>query len=352
VSRTDRDTATDGGLAKDEQSDFEVTADVPLTPRERYKQAIDEYLLTPLRILWTDLRARIAVVIISVYVLMGAIAWMSAAGVWVLVPEPSPSQAPILIGVAENMAHPLGTTYDGQSILSQVVHATPPILKMTFAGAVFATTVATVIGTVSGYKGGAVDQVLMTVTDIALTIPGLPLVIVLAGSLSGSLSSNPFVIGLLLTINAWAGLARMIRSQVLTLRDAEYVEASRVMDISLSKIIIGDITPNLMPYIAMNFVQTARGVIFGSVALYYLGILPYSNINWGVMMEQAVSRAGATTSAEAVHWLLVPLIAVIGFALGLTLFAQAADRLFNPRVRARHAESIKSEGDDETTTEL
>lgn len=350
MSPTDRDPATDGGLSQSGQSDFEVTAEVALTRRERRQQAIDEHLLTPLRIIWSDWRARIAVVLISVYVLMGAVAWVSAAGIWVLVPEPSPSQGPILLGIAENMAHPLGTTYDGQSVLSQVVHATPPILKMTFAGAVFATTIATIVGTVSGYKGGAVDQVLMTVTDIALTIPGLPLVIVLAGALSGSLSSNPFIIGLMLTINAWAGLARMIRSQVLTLRDAEYVEASRVMDISLSKIIGGDIIPNLMPYIAMNFVQTARGVIFGSVALYYLGILPYNNVNWGVMMDQSISRAGATTSAEAVHWLLVPLIAVIGFAFGLTLFAQAADRLFNPRVRARHAESIES--DDTTTTDI
>lgn len=350
MKRTDRDAAADGGVSRSGASDFEVTAEVPLTRRERYDQAVDEHVLTPLRIVWSDLRARVAVAFISVYLLMGAIAWVSAAGVWVLVPEPSPSQGPILIGIAENMAFPLGTTYDGQSILSQVVHATPPILKMTFAGAVFATTVATVVGTVSGYKGGTVDQLMMTITDIALTIPGLPLVIVLAGALSGSLSSNPFVIGLLLTINAWAGLARMIRSQVLTLRDAEYVEASRVMDISLSKIILGDIIPNLMPYIAMNFVQTARGVIFGSVALYYLGILPYNNVNWGVMMDQSISRAGATTSAEAVHWLLVPLIAVIGFAFGLTLFAQAADRLFNPRVRARHADSIES--DDPATTEL
>ena len=339
--------AADGGVARGGgASDFETTADVALTRRERYRQAVDEFLLTPLRIVWTDWRARLSVLLVGVYLAMGLVAWLSASGLWVLVPEPKPSQGPILLGFAESAAHPFGTTYSGVDVLSQLVHATPPILKMTFAGAVFAVAVATAVGTVAGYKGGAVDQALMTVTDIALTIPGLPLVIVLAGALSDSLSGNPFVIGLLLTVNAWAGLARMIRSQVLTLRDAEYVEASRVMDIPTSKIIVSDIAPNLMPYITMNFVQTARNVIFGSVALYFLGILPYNNVNWGVMISNSINRAGATSSASAVHWLLVPLVAIIGLSLGLTLFAQAADRVFNPRVRARHAG-----GDSHTNTD-
>lgn len=330
-------------------SDFEITADVSLTRRERYQLLLDQYLLTPLRITWTDWRARIALFIIGFYLVMGLVAWVSRSGLLVIVSEPQPSQGPILIGPGETLAHPLGTTYSGVDVLAQIVHATPAILKMIFAGAVFATSVATIVGTLSGYKGGSVDQMLMTVTDVALTIPGLPLVIVLAGALSSSLSGNPFVIGLLLTVNAWAGLARQIRSQVLTLRDAEYVEASRVMDIPVSKIIVGDIIPNLMPYITMNFVQTARNVIFGSVALYYLGILPYTTVNWGVMMNEAVSRAGATSSPDAVHWLLAPLIAIIGLAFGLTLFAQAADRVFNPRVRARHAKTIDS--NDETLSE-
>nr|WP_303650250.1 ABC transporter permease [Halalkalicoccus sp. NIPERK01] len=207
---------------------------------------------------------------------------------------------------------------------------------------------ATVIGTTSGYKGGLVDSVLMTLTDVLLTIPGLPLVIVLAGVLP--IAGNPYAIGVLLSINAWAGLARALRSQVLTLRDAEYVEASRIMGISTPKILSADIVPNLMPYITMNFVQQARAVIFGSVGLYFLGILPYNRTNWGVMMNDAVRQAGATSSATAFHWLLMPMLAVILLSMGLTLFAQSADRLFNPRVRARHAKTVGGDDTDEVSS--
>ncbi|WP_458207513.1 ABC transporter permease [Haladaptatus sp. NG-SE-30] len=322
-------------------SDFETVSETTLTRTERYREAFDEFVLAPARVVWTDWRARIAMFIITFYVLMGTI------GV-VFVQPPKPNQGPQLLGAFRTMQYPLGTTWSGESILSQLVHATPPMLKMITAGAVFTVAVATVVGTVSGYKGGVVDSALMLVTDVMLTIPGLPLIIVLAGALSNTLSGNPYVIGILLSVNAWAGLARSLRSQVLTLRDAEYVEASRVMGISTPKIITYDIVPNLMPYITMNFVQAARNVIFGSVALYLIGVLPYNDENWGVMMNSAHQQAGAVSSPAAFHWLLIPMLAIIVLALGLTLFAQAADRLFNPRVRARHAQTV-SEIDAEGT---
>jgi peptide/nickel transport system permease protein len=218
------------------------------------------------------------------------------------------------------------------------------MLVMVLSGAVFTIVLGTAIGTVAGYKGGRTDSALMTVTDIMMTIPGLPLTIVLAAALS--IQGHPVVVGILITVNAWAGLGRAIRSQVLTLREAEYVEASRLMGMSTPKIIGADIVPNLMPYITMNFVQQARAVIFGSVGLYFLGVLPFTGSNWGVMMNAAVNRAGAVSSPAAFHWLLMPMLTIIVFALGLTLLAQGADRVFNPRVRARHAKSVA--GDDET----
>lgn len=326
-------------MSRTEQSDFETVAEQSLTKGERYRRVLDEHVLAPARIVWHDWRARIAVVILTGYALMGTVGVM-------VVSKPLPNQGPTLIGPFQSAAHPLGTTFSGVDILSQIVHSTPPMLKMVLAGAVFTVAMATVIGTVAGYKGGVLDSVLMTITDVALTIPGLPLIIVLAGALSGSLSGNPFVIGVLLTVNAWAGLARALRSQVLTLRDTEYVEASRLMGISTPRIIVKDIVPNLMPYITMNFVQAARNVIFGSVALYFLGLLPYNQVNWGVMMQNANSQAGAVSSPSAFHWLLMPMLAIIFLALGLTLFAQAADRLFNPRVRARHAKTVAKGGSD------
>lgn len=344
MKRTDN-TLTDGGAT----SDFETVSKTKLGRSERFRQTLDERLLAPLRIVWDDWRARVASFIILGYLVMGLVAWVSASKFWILkditlILQPHPNQGPLLVGPFQTLAHPLGTTYLGTDILSLIVYATPPMLKMVFAGAVFTVVVATIIGTFAGYKGGVIDRVLMTITDVMLTIPGLPLIIVLAGVLE--LSGNPFVIGILLSVNAWAGLARSLRSQVLTLRDAEYVEASRLMDIPTREILGRDIVPNLMPYITMSFVQQARNVIFASVALYFLGILPFTTANWGVIMQAAYERAGAVSSPQAFHWLLAPMLAIVILALGLTLFAQAADRLFNPRVRARHAKTV-SEGGEE-----
>ncbi|MDS0300148.1 ABC transporter permease [Halogeometricum sp. S1BR25-6] len=321
-------------------SEFEQMAEVSMTDAERRRQWFDERLLAPARIVWNDWRARVGLLVVAAYLFMGIVAPY-------IVTEPRPNQGPLLVGAFRTLTYPLGTTASGTSILSQVVHATPSMLVMITAGAVFTVVLGTAVGTVAGYKGGRTDSVLMTLSDIMLSIPGLPLTIVLATALQ--IQGNPVVIGVLLTINAWAGLARAIRSQVLTIRDDEYVEASRIMGMGTPTIVTGDIIPNLMPYITMNFVQQARAVIFGSVGLYFLGVLPYNSTNWGVMMNAAVNRAGATSSPTAFHWLLVPMVTVIILALGLTLLAQGADRVFNPRVRARHAKSVAGDGDGDRT---
>jgi peptide/nickel transport system permease protein len=331
--------ATDGGSPA---SEFDRMAEASMTSSERRRQWLEERVLAPARIVWDDWRARTGLAIVTFYVLVATVGTR-------LVAEPSPNQGGYLQGAFLTLDHPLGTTASGVDILSQTVHSTPPMLVMLASGAVFTVSLGTVVGTLAGYKGGAVDTVLMFLSDTMLAIPGLPLTIVLAAALD--ISGNPVVIGILVVINAWAGLARAIRSQVLTLRDAEYVEASRLMGMSTTSIVSSDIVPNLMPYISMNFVQQARAVIFGSVGLYFLGVLPYSGDNWGVMMNAAVDRAGATSSPAAFHWLLAPMLAVIVLALGLTLLAQGADRVFNPRVRARHVDESAAPGGDVANTD-
>ncbi|MFC6964224.1 ABC transporter permease [Halocatena marina] len=170
---------------------------------------------------------------------------------------------------------------------------------MIFAGTMFATMLATVIGTLSGYIGGTIDRGLMTLSDIMIALPGLPLLIVLAAVFE---PESPYVIGLILSVNIWAGLARTIRSEVLSLRDIEYVESSRVMGFSLSSIIGRDILPNLMSYITVNIAYNARSIIFSSVALYFLGVLPYSNYNWGVIMDNAY-QGGTMYTSSLYYWL-------------------------------------------------
>jgi len=333
VSRSER---TDGGVPAESrdarESPFHTTADVEESRSDRVRALFDEYVAAPTRIVWNDLRVRIGFVILFVYVFAGTI------GV-ALVSPPAASEGPLLVGALQTFEFPLGTDGLGQDVFALLVHATRPILQMIAAGAVFSTGLATVWGTVAGYKGGQVDRVLMTIADIVMTIPGLPLVIVLAAILQ---PESPYVIGIILSSHVWAGFARKLRSQVLTIRENSYVEASRTMGLSTPRIVTKDVLPNVMPYITVNFVSSARRVIIASVGLYFLGVLPRTTANWGTTMQDAYNK-GALYDLSAVHWFLAPMVAIVVFSLGLILLGQGLDRVFNPRIRARHAKTVATD---------
>ena len=329
---TDTGRRPDGGSISGSESDlsgdspFDVVSDTDLSRRDRYHNWIEAVLLTPARVIWEDVRARVGLAIILFYVLMGTV------GVYVV--DPPSTAGPSLAPPFQSLAYPLGTDALGQDILALIVYSTPSMLLMLASGAVFTTVLATAVGTLSGYKGGAVDRVLMIVSDIMMSIPGLPLIIVLAVIFS---PRNPLLVGIIISTNAWAGLARSIRSQVLTLRESNYVEASRTMGVSTNIIITDDLLPNLMPYILMNFVAAGRRVIFNSVALYFIGALPFSQLNWGVILNMAYQK-GALYYWDGIHWVIAPLVTILLITVGLILFAQGTERLFNPRIRARHKE--------------
>ncbi|TYL36747.1 ABC transporter permease [Natronococcus pandeyae] len=317
---------------------LETVADETLTRRDRWELAIERSVLAPARIVWSDLRARVGIAILSGFVAMAIVGTR-------VIDEPRTGEGDRLEPAFQSLAHPLGTDSVGRDVLGQIVHATPNMLLMILAGGVFTTVMATTVGTTSGYLGGRADRLIMSVTDIVMTIPGLPLVVILAAALS---PQNPLVIGVILTINAWAGLARAIRSQVLTIRKNAYVEASKAMGISTPSVVRRDILPNIMPYVLINFVEAARNVIFASVGLYFIGVLPYDSVvNWGVMIDLAY-QGGALQSMAATHWLLAPLLTITLLSFGLIMFAQGTDRMFNPRVRARHTTS--NDGTDSTAS--
>lgn len=315
----------------DDGSIFESEIKAEVSRRERTRRFFREYIVASLKIMWNNWRTRVGGLIILFFVLMGTV------GVRIY-DEPA-ADGPRMLGPFESWEYPLGTDIIGEDILGSIIHATPEMLIMVTAGAVFTTVVATIVGTVAGYKGGAVDRVLSTLSDTAMSIPGLPLVIVLAFLLE---PRNPAFVGIVVSINAWAGLARSIRSQVLTLRNEAYVEASRTMGISTGGIVLKDILPNLMPYVLVNFTISARRVIVAAVALYFLGILPVSDYNWGFMLNQAYNSVGIY-SLDAAHWFLVPIITIVVFIYGLVIFGQAADRLFNPQARLRHMDTETEE---------
>ena len=135
---------------------------------------------------------------------------------------------------------------------------------------------------------------------------------------------------------------------MLSIREESFVEAHRTMGMPLGYIIRRDITAPLMPYISISFANSSRRIIFESVGLYFLGILPFSTQNWGVIMNLAYKRTNLT-NVEDLYWLFIPMITITVFTLGLILMAQGLDRVFNVRLRARHAKTVEDEGVAEET---
>ncbi len=229
-----------------------------------------------------------------------------------------------------SLAHPLGTDFEGTDVLALLVVGARYVLVSAAVAGAIAVGLGALIGLVAGYLAGAVDWSLSRITDFALTIPQYPLLVVLAAV---ARFTSPLLIGVLLGVTSWAGLARAVRSQAFSLRERPYIEASRSLGLSTSHVIVKEMLPNIAPYVAMNLLVSMIGAIYLETGLFFLGVLPTNVSNWGVMLNLAVFSAGAIGSAQAVSYLLTPLVAILLLTLGIVFVLDAVDEFFNPRLR-------------------
>jgi peptide/nickel transport system permease protein len=226
--------------------------------------------------------------------------------------------------------HPLGTDYAGRDTFAEIVNGSTPVLTVAVLAAFVTVAVGVVVGLTSGLLGGWADQVLMRLVDIVLTLPGLPLIIVLVTFIH---STNPLVLAAILAVTGWAGLSRAVRSQALSLAQREFVEAARVQGLSFANLLFRQLLPNVGPYVAMNFLLNITGAIYAEVGLYLLGVAPISVSNWGVMLNFAMNLAGAIYTPQSMWYLFSPMAAIVLLQIGFVLLTRALDQLFNPRLR-------------------
>ncbi|MGI6707325.1 MAG: ABC transporter permease [Clostridia bacterium] len=231
-----------------------------------------------------------------------------------------------------SLAHPLGTDYSGRDTLAQFVHGSRDVLSVAFLAALFTLTIAFLIGTISGVIGGKVDEIMMLFTNIILTVPSFPIMMVLSMVIE---IRNPIVFGLVLSIWSWAGLARAIRSQILSLKNRDFIEASRLLHLSLGHIIFKEMLPNMISYIAINFIMIMRGAITASVGLMVLGLVPFSSSHWGMMLNLATTATGAMYGSSALIYFFVPVCGIMLFQMGCLFFANGLDDALNPRLRTQ-----------------
>jgi peptide/nickel transport system permease protein len=230
-----------------------------------------------------------------------------------------------------SLRHPLGTDALGQDVLVELVLGARPVIEVGVLAATFTVGLGVLIGLVSGYLGGAADAAMMRLTDVFLTIPGLPLIIVMATLIE---TSSPFVLAAILSVTAWAGLARAIRSQALSLRSSEFVEVSKVQGLPLRNIVGRQLLPNVGPYVAIHFLLAVTGAIYAEVGLFVLGIAPISSANWGEMINVAMSQ-GALYTSQSMVYLFSPMAAIVILQVAFVMFSRAMDTVFNPRLRTQ-----------------
>lgn len=227
--------------------------------------------------------------------------------------------------------HPLGTDYAGRDIWAQLVHGSRDVMTMAFMAGLFAVGIGVILGSLAGMSGGWVDMLLMRVTDVMLTVPSFPIMMIFAVMLR---VKDPVSIGAILAIWAWPGLARAIRSEILSLREREFIEACRILGLPTRHILFRELVPNLMPFIFINLIRMMRRALTASVGLMYLGIIPYSPTNWGMMLNMALFQTGAIYVPRALPYLLAPMGSIILFQYGGLCLAYGLEEMFEPRLRA------------------
>ncbi|HLT66806.1 MAG TPA: ABC transporter permease [Microbacterium sp.] len=241
---------------------------------------------------------------------------------------------------APSATHWLGTTHMGEDVFSQIVYGTRGVLIVGFLAGVIATIIAIVIGVLAGMVSGWKSESLSAITNVFLVVPGLPLMIIVASQFD---DPSIILIAAVLAITGWAWGARVLRSQTLSLRARDFVQAARANGEPLRRIITVEMLPNLMAIIASSFVGTVTAAIGSLTTLAFIGVIPITNLNWGTILFWA-QQNGAFPNF---WWWYVPAglcIALIGMALSLINFG--IDEYVNPRLRSagERARAMRKKG--------
>ena len=228
-----------------------------------------------------------------------------------------------------SLQYPFGTDRQGRDLLATMVAGTPLTLRIGFIAGLLGVGLGTILGFVAAYYRGKVDTIIRSLVDIGLTVPGLLVLIIIAMSLKGGLSVNQMA--LVVASLAWLSPTRTIRAQVLSLRERGYVEVARLSGMSGPEIIVKELLPNLLPYLAATLVNTVSNAILASIGLEVLGLGPIDSPTLGMTLYWVNYNAALINGWW--WWWLAPIGIILLVFLGLFFLTVGLDELANPRLR-------------------
>lgn len=227
-------------------------------------------------------------------------------------------------------AHPLGTNHAGNDLLSQLVWGSRISVTVGLATGLFVVLLSLTLALVSGYVGGLVDDVITFLTNVFLLIPGLPLMIVIAAYVT---MHGVIPIVLILGLTGWPYATRLLRAQVLTLKNRDFVRVSTSLGERTGFVIFREILPNMISIVMSEFFASCMMAIMGEAALEFIGLGNVTVVSWGTILFWA--QANGALLGGAWWWFLPPGICIALLGVSFVLINFAIDEISNPRLRKR-----------------
>jgi len=276
------------------------------------------------RLLLTNPKSCFGIVVFSSLVLAALLAPVLA--------QNPPDDIVALPGQPPNKDFWFGTTDQGYDVFAQVVWGARTSLAVGAAAALISTLIAATLGMLSAYSGGWVDDTINTVTNVFLVIPALPLLIVIYSFLP---SRGPVPMVLILGLTTWAVEARILRSQALTIRHRDFIEAAKVAGEGRWRIVFGEIMPNMVSRIAAGFLLVFYLSIIFAAGLEFLGFGDVNKVTWGTTLYWAQNNSSVL---QGNWWHFVFPGCAIALAVAALVFINCGvDELANPRLRRRRS---------------
>jgi len=228
---------------------------------------------------------------------------------------------------APSSEHWLGLDELGRDLFSQIVYGTKDVLTIAVLTSIFSVIFGVVLGMVSGLIGGITDKIIQLITNLFLSIPSFPMMLMMSAFLE---IDNSITFALVLSMFNWAGLCRAIRAQVISIKERDFILICKVMNLSKAHIIFKELIPNVASYILINFILIMRNAIIGSVGIMMLGLASFDPANWGAILNRA--KAVITSPKATLLW-LCPTICIILIQMASLMLANGLDEKLNPRLK-------------------
>ena len=233
-------------------------------------------------------------------------------------------------GLAPSLAHPLGTSITtGQDLFSMLIYGTRVSLGIGIITGISISILGSVLGVLAGYVGGFADMILMRIVDIMIVIPILPLTIVITNIFGRSYVVIVFVFILF----GWQSLSRVVRSQVLLLKNSDYVKSAELSGANKNYIMFRHILPAVSHLVVMNTALTCAGIMIAEAGLSFLGLGNPTAISWGKMLADAQSGGSMLFG----HWwtIVTPGIGIFLSVFAFMRLGLAIEEILNPRMKKK-----------------